>query len=49
MYDRQAESAAGFGDADNVVNQLLPVHGGDRIHLHRLTVDDEQRRVLRRE
>ncbi len=49
MYDRQAEGAAGFGDANNVVNQPLPVHGRDRIHLRRLIVDDDERRVFRRQ
>jgi hypothetical protein len=46
---RHAESASGFRDADNVVNQLRPVHGCNRIHLHRLIVDDDECRVLRRE
>src|ERR1700692_4111716 len=48
VHDRKAEGASGFGDADNVVNQPLPIDGGDRIHLHRLIVDDDERRVLRR-
>jgi len=39
VYDRPAESTAGFGDADNIVNQPLPIHGGNRIHLHWLIID----------
>jgi hypothetical protein len=47
--DRQAIGETDLGDPDDVVDQQLPVLGGDRIHLHRLVVDNDQCRILRRE
>ena len=47
MDDRQAIGDRCLRRADAVVDQQLPIHGGNRIHLDRLIVNDDERRVSR--
>ncbi len=46
MDDRQPEADAGLRHRHDVVHEQIAIHRGDRIHLQRLIVDDDQRRVL---
>lgn len=49
MDDRQLVVHRSLGRADDVEHQLVAVHRADRADLDRLVVDDDERRVLRRE
>ncbi|HKS88317.1 MAG TPA: hypothetical protein VJR70_02650 [Stellaceae bacterium] len=42
MHNRQAVGYGRLGSADDVVDKQLSVHRGDRVHLHRLVVDDDE-------